>query len=440
MRRFFLGLAAALALHAPPAQAQSTDAYHAIQVLPVVVDSTSFVDRMTFRNPNGVGLEIEPTFRAAIDTNQVSPATCPKLTLPPRATVTVVGLRQLCPGLASGSLYGHIHFMNRTFSTDARQTLPFSVYSRVDTPAGIGFSVEAFPAHTFTSAESVVTGLRRRAATANSPAYQTNCFISTLHPVEFAGPFVAEVAYEISNADGVVLGTGGVSGLTSGRMVRFLDIFSTPGVPAGDHDDAQIRFTLLGTPTSQVGLISFCTVQENTNFSADFRIGKQERGRSSAGGAPSVAAQDDQVLRETQVGSDVSLPEPGFLWSTRAFTIPANGASNAHLLHFRHPDLVACELIDPSHGQRALQAYGLEMRLISADDRRVVAGGDNVQGFSMYLGDKWSLGGGASTRYLLEVEGSGTNPGVVRPYQVHCRSGSGHGLAELVRINGPILF
>ena len=45
---------------------------------------------------------------------------------------------------------------------------------------------------------------------------------------------------------------------------------------------------------------------------------------------------------------------------------------------------------------------------------------------------------GANTRYTIEVEDSQTNTGSVRNYKLHCRSGSGHTLGDLIRYKEAI--
>ncbi len=52
--------------------AQSIDGYHTIQVFPVVVDSTTFTQRFTFRNPNGVAVTIAPSYWLGTGTAQAS--------------------------------------------------------------------------------------------------------------------------------------------------------------------------------------------------------------------------------------------------------------------------------------------------------------------------------------------------------------------------------
>ena len=78
----------------------------------------------------------------------------------------------------------------------------------------------------------------------------------------------------------------------------------------------------------------------------------------------------------------------------RAFEIGTGAASNTHVMYFRHPDYIQCEIIEPISGIRAVAGYGLEMRLLDLDGQ-VVAGGDNQTGFGkVYLGDKTDRNGG----------------------------------------------
>ena len=67
-------------------------------------------------------------------------------------------------------------------------------------------------------------------------------------------------------------------------------------------------------------------------------------------------------------------------------------------------------------------------------DGLVVAGGNGETGWSdVYLGDKTDRNSGSNTRYRIEVEDSETNTGVARNYKLHCQSGSGHTLGDLIR-------
>ncbi|OGT59800.1 MAG: hypothetical protein A3E01_14665 [Gammaproteobacteria bacterium RIFCSPHIGHO2_12_FULL_63_22] len=433
-------LAATLAALASNASnAQSTDGYHAIQVFPVVVDTASFVERLVLRNPNDDDITVKVRYVPAEGTSQAGPLNCPDLNIWGKATFSYEGLRSLCPALPAGSQFGYLYTWTESYNPD-RTGLPFSGFSRVQNGQGIGFSVEAFPAHAFTSAQSVVTGLRRSAATVNSPAYQTNCFVGNLLDVSpLATPVASTVSYQLTTGDfNTLIGSGSVN-LVPGKMVRLLDVFESAGVPPGNYDNIRVRFEESGN--GEPALITFCTVQDNTSFGADFRIGKQEQGLSEGSLIPNPFGQDDGALRESLVGTDIRMPTGPGMSASRPFVIPVGETGNTHVMYFRHPDWVACDIINAATGVRALRTYGLELRLVASDGLTVLAGGNDVEGFApIYLGDKGDRDNGANTRYTLQVESNENNIGSARPYQVFCRSGSGHSLGELLLTNGANQF
>ena len=420
---FFL-LAGAQVVHA-----QSTDGYHTTQVFPVVVDTAAFAQRFNFRKLHpGITL-VSPTFYPATGVTPTTPLACPEFSIPDPG-IGFASLRALCPGLPAGSQFGFLQLVETS-----EENQPFAGFSRVSNPAGAGFTVEAFPAHTFTSASSAVNGLRRLAATPSSPSFQTNCFVGRINDSTPGSPTTAmSVFFGISDASNNPVGSTGFLSLAPGEIVRMLDVFAAVGAPAGNYEDAVIRFA--PATAGGVGLVSFCTVQDNTSFGADFRISKQEWG-----GCIEVCtgdgAQDGHVNRRTLVQSDLRVPGEAL---PRAFAIPAgSNHQNTHLLFFRHPDRVQCEIQDPGTGQRAGGNYGLEMRLLDGATLAVIAGGNNQTGFGeVYLGDKDDRGDGANQRYLVQVESDELNTGSVRPYILHCQSGSGHTPGDSIRFNVPV--
>jgi hypothetical protein len=211
--------------------------------------------------------------------------------------------------------------------------------------------------------------------------------------------------------------------------VRVLDIFAHAGLPSGDYDGMRVLFWSAATPA----VSAFCTVQDNTSFSADFRIGKQYLGSSRQEGTTVLLSQDDHVLRETRTRRNVALPPAATQWDGEPFVLAAGDKNNAHVIQFRHPDWVACDVQNPSVPNLLLGA--LEIRLSRGGE--IIAGGDNVHGFwPVYLGDKYGVSNG-NTRYLLEVES--VNPALAHdtPYLIRCRSGSGHTAPVLVRAGHP---
>jgi len=407
------------------ASAQSTDGYHSMQILPMVVDTASFASRFNFHNPNSVGITIRPKYYPAKGTS--APITqCNDLPIAAGKTLTVTSLRNLCALPPTGSQFGFLSMIE--ISPDS---LPFTAFARVSNPAGNGFTVEAFPAHTFTSADAVINGLRRLASTASSPAFQTNCLFANLNEVTPSGaPSSTRVVYSLYSNTSTKLAEGYVD-LLPGQFERLLDVFEAAGLGkagiGGDYDDAYLRVqeqnanTELGEP----GIISFCTVQDNTSFGADFRIGKQEMGNGGQSiASDSIGSQDNHVARETRVSADTL---------GRPFRIGTGSSANTHIIYFRHPDYVRCELADVNSGARLTQASGLEIRMLD-EDGAVMVGGAQVTGWGdFFLGDKTERNNGANTRYTIEVESNGSNTGVVRNYQLHCRSGSGHTLGDLIR-------
>ena len=387
------------------ASAQSTDGFHGIQIFPVVVDSSSFAQRFFFVNTNEADVIVQPIFYPGDGTPQalLGPVICPTVLVPALGTKAVTSLRTMCPTLVAGNAFGFLY----TRETNP-QTMPYAGYSRVSNPSGIGFSVEAFPAHTFTSADSVVPGIRRLAATNFSPAFQTNCFMANLNQLNPGGP-TATIQYDLFQSDQGSSFAGGQVVLPPGRLVRLLDVFAAAGAPAGDYNDADIRFSEVGD--DDPGIMAFCTVQDNTSFGADFRIAKQEFGNWGVG------SQDGHVVRtEARETAD----EFGHV-----FQINSGNNANTHVTFFRHPDYVQCAILDANTFNPLPVSYGLEMRLLDRDGN-VVAGGNNITQFGeVYLGDKNQRDFGANTMYSIEVE-SAVISGSVRPYALYCQSDSGH--------------
>jgi hypothetical protein len=408
----------------PGAQAQSTDGYHAIQVFPVVVDTASFKQRFHLQGADPWGYAgIEATYYPAQGTAPGAPHECVALTPPSEGEASFASLRDICPGLPAGSLFGALVLHGGML---------FSGTSRVSNTAGAGFVVEAFPAHGFTSAVSSVTGLRRLAASGGQPAYQTNCFVGNLAELGSApAATTTTVTVSVRNAGGALLGTTAVA-VAPGQLVRLLDVFAAVGAPAANVDDAVASFSP-GVDTG-AALMSFCTVQDNTSFSADFRIGKQQYAYGDGVGGP----RDEIADRFTVVTAEE--PIDGATTGT-PLAIPPGATRNVHSIYFRHPDEVGCLILDQG-GAAAPATYGLELRLrvLDPDGWRVLAGGNDATQFQVFLGDKPSHGGGANTRYQVEVESNGLNTAASRPYRLHCYSGSGHTRGELLRKELPTAF
>jgi hypothetical protein len=396
------------------AQAQTTDGYHSIQVFPVVVDSASFAQRFNFTTPNMFPVTLKIKYFPGEGTANAAtgPITCNNVVIPANNATVVPSLRALCPGLAANSTaFGFLHVQAMDSTDGMMSDIPvFAAFSRVSNPAGNGFSVEAFGAHTFTAGTAVVNGLRRLAATSNSPSFQTNCFLANMNELapDTPGP-TRRVNY--------VVGQGGNSwagfvDLAPGKLVRLLDVFAAAGAPAGDYNDAYMVVTPANAQTdpNRPALMTFCTVQDNTSFGADFRVGKTAYGTMGIGSNDGMAARE--ILRKVDVQG-------------RVFEIGTGSSANTHIVYFKHPDTVQCSLLHPTTFEPLTAAYGLEMRA-SDSDQLEAEGGDDATGTGMvYTGDKREHKG-YNGRYLIEVESNETNEGVVRPYALYCASGSGN--------------
>jgi hypothetical protein len=407
------------ALCCPPASAQSTDGYHSIQIFPLVVETASFAQRFNFRNPNASTVTIKSTFYPDVAYNAAK-IECNDTVVAPGKSVMVPSLRTLCPNMAV-SQFGYLYT-----SEVSGENLPYAAFSRAASPqAGIGFTVEAFPAHTFTSADTVVTGLRRLAASGSSPPYQTNCFVANLNEVSGASAST-QVLYTLYDNLGNQIGNGSVT-LLPGQSRRMSDIFTIAGAPAGDWNDATIKFEEVGV--DEPGIMTYCTVQESLTFGADFRIGKQELGSGGlANPSDVIGSQDNHVTRNTVTNVDAV---------GRPFTIPGGDFANTHIMYFRHPDYVQCELVD-TNGARLPLSYNLEMRMVDQDGQ-LVAGGNGVTGWGeVYLGDKTKRNNGSNTRYRIEVEDADQGASGARPYRLHCQSGSGHTMGDIIRYQEAI--
>lgn len=407
--------------------AQSTDGYHSFQVIPLVSDSGSFTQQFNFTSPSLYPVTITPRFYPGDgdDGNALSPVrTCPDVVIQPGQLRTFTSLRTLCPDVVEPSIYGFVTLQAAPSSDGMVSDIPvFAAFSRMSNPLGNGFTVEGFPAYTFTSGTTVVNGLRRLAAGGGSPPFQTNCFIGNMGLFDPTGTEPpSKVFYTISNG-----GTnyGGSITLAPGRIKRFLDIFAAAGMPAGDYNNLAIRFRrdTVVSPGVRQGLLTFCTVQDNGTYGADFRIGKV------AFGSLGIASNDALAAREWGATKDAL---------GRNFEIGPGNSANTHVVYLRHPDRVQCMLLDQAGTAQLTASAGLEMRVTGPLQDEYV-GGNNATGTGMvFLGDK-AEHDGYNNRYIIEVESNEQNTAATRPYMLYCSSGSGNSFGyDMIRYQEPV--
>lgn len=357
----------------------SVDAAASLVVFPVVAQTASYSSEITIRNPNAESVEFAVWYIGGNGTAAPGQRYCGELSvgLPIRQVQFDVQTRCALP---AGSHFGMLLVVG-----DADAPIrPLQGYSRVTNPLGLGFSVPAFPANVFESSRSSVIGLKRQAA---APGYQSNCFVGSLDGTTYQ--------LALYSAAGAQIGSTLSGTLAANQLVRFLDVFSAVGAPAGDHSNVRAEF--VGNQVANgPGLIAFCTVQDNTNFGADFRI------------AGATAPFDNTRTHR----------------STGAGSFPAGGSKHVYQLGFRAPDWLRCFY-------SAGVGRFLELRVVGYDAGNlpvVVGGGNNMTD----TGRMWLAPRSAYSAVPWRVEASIRDgaifPGPTFPlaYALTCESGSGH--------------
>ena len=302
--------------------AQTTAGTSATIVVPVIAQTPSFGSEVMVYNPNGGAITVTPVFYDAQNTGSPGPKPCTSLSIGANVTRTFT-LPAQC-ALPAGSNFGLL-VLSETTGTNR-----FYGYARTQTPQGVGFSTEGFPIENFNDQLQHAIGLKRVAASGGLPANQTNCFVATLGD---------GVSYELRLFDGttnVQLGSTLSGSLAAFQQYRYLDVFALAGVAAGDKTNVRAQFTNL--TGNKKKLIGFCTVQENTTFSADFRIAKSYggtpqnafvQGGNSFGTTGLLGTNDNQPLEIRVNGQRVARYEPSVSSPNAITGHPNNGGDSA---------------------------------------------------------------------------------------------------------------
>ena len=281
-----------LAGYASFVNAQTTAGSGTTLVIPVTSQSASFVSEVTVFNPGPTLLTASVKFYEANNSSVPGSKSCNDLSVSANRSVQFQLATQCALGAGDGSRFGLIVITDKAVPP----THAFYGYSRVQNPQGIGFSVEGFPVQDFNNQVSHATGLKKQAAT---PTYQTNCFVASLDQA---------VSYELklfNDATGAQIGGTLAGSLQPFQQFRYLDVFGSKGVnaPAGDRTNVRAQFTQ--TSGGSANLISFCTVQDNMSFGADFRIAKSfgspsgnlfAQGGNAFGTTATLGTSDNQPL------------------------------------------------------------------------------------------------------------------------------------------------
>jgi hypothetical protein len=247
---------ALLALGFLPAAFAQTPGYGFTVMVPIVAQTGSYQSSVYLHNAMTYAVTLSVTYSGATGSATPGQLSCPSVMVPGN-TVVGTSLAALCPSLNAGSNFGALLFDGGTHAA----------YTRSQTPAGNGFSVEGISEFGYCGSDiRSVLGLTRQAA---PPTYQSNCFVWNRE----ARP--ARVVITLLHGDGTWIADD-ILELGANEQIRMLDVFAVLGAPPGDYANVRVTFESIvpiggGTPAS---VVSFCTVQNNTTFDADFRIGK----------------------------------------------------------------------------------------------------------------------------------------------------------------------
>ena len=392
------------------AAAQSTIGFAATVVIPIAVNSASYSTEVWVSSGrNNSGTDVNVTFyEANSSTTPGAVYNCGTIAVGGNARTTSFQLAAKC-ALPAGSRHGMLILEDAA----AEKTHFFSAYSRVQNPQAIGFSVEGFPIGSLSPQSQNMTGLKRTLPPASIP-FQTNCFVGALG---------LPVNYQIRLFDGTTaapLGAPVTGSLAPYQMSRHLDIFAAAGLASGDYSNVSAQVANTDPfPDPVTGeyhrgmFVSFCTVQDNVSFGADFRVGK------------SFDAWDRSHNHAIVTCAPPDCPDYDF-------KITDLSKKHVFAMYIRPPDNVRCDL----YGDRVAD---LEIALGSGDVPSFTpfrAGGNDQTGFYYSSGTAMvDPGDGTSLRnfYPLLVSARETDPppALPIPYAIACRSGNGGNLLEL---------
>jgi hypothetical protein len=381
--------------------AQTTAGSSTVLVFPLVAQTGSYKSDIFVGNPQSQPITVNVTFYVALTSSAgvAGPKNCGQIVIPSGAVTSFTLPSQCGAALNLTKVY---HGMLILEDAAAEKTNYFFAYSRTQNVKGNGFSVEAFPAGSFSGQVSVVYGLKRQAAT---PIYQTNCFVGALGEA-------VDYKIELFDGTGAAIGSAVTGSLQPYEMIRHLDIFAAAGAPSGDYFNVKARFD--NTNTGEPAYVGFCTVQESTQFGADFRIAK------------SADAQDNRQRRKVCYSQDTC----GTVTTSSPATITDAGTKNIHQFLVQQPDYVKCELVSARVDDLEMQIRGPGDVFTSAvwvSSPPYDSGGNGKTSFYIYTGSRYAVNGGFSTRWYIDVsyrEGS-ANSTVPITYGITCYSGNG---------------
>lgn len=412
-------LAATLVATAATASAQSVIGYGPTMVIPIAAQTNTYTSEIFVGHQSATSLVLGVEFVGGVGSASPGLRDCGTVTVPATAgfvSSTSFSLGAQC-GLPPGSNYGMVFLFNYT----PLGNRGFFAYARTQAFNATGFSVEGFTVGSLSAQSQRLIGLKRVTGAGPTPVpFQTNCFV---------GSFEDAVDYRIRLSDSAGNQLGFVDGsLQPFQLVRYLDIFAAAGLPAGtDHSKVsaliQNRATFVAGNKYYPPYISFCTVQDNLLFTADFRIGKSF---SSFDGTYS-----------TQIFA-CAPPE----CSSYDYSIKDVTKKDVIAMFVRVPDQISCELKSDRLGELELQLRQPDIMLVpltsfnpgsaasTGTPGPVVAGGSDQVSFTYDTGleiVRASDGTVMRDFWSLEISARETVPAPATPinYSLSCLNGNG---------------
>jgi len=396
---------------AATASAQSVIGFAPAMVIPVVAQTPTYTSEVFLGHQAGMGLTVAVEYVGAIGSAAPGLRDCGTLVIPPGAagpSGTSFSLGSQC-NLPPGSNFGMVFVSNNT----PFENRGFFAYSRVQNAQAIGFSIEGFTPGSLSPQSQRVFGLKRVTGPGPVPVpIQTNCFV---------GSFEKPVNYRIDLYNSAGQGLGNVSGtLQPFELIRYLDIFAAAGV-SGDHANDAARISSTNGGTLFPPYLSFCTVQDNISFGADFRIAK------------SFTAFDGTYSNQI-----FACEPPGCPSYEYAITNPSN--KDVIAMFVRVPDQITCELKSDRLGDLEMQLRQPNIApgpltvcnpgspLCPETPGLVVAGGSDQIAFAYDTGleiVRESDGKPMRDFWSLEISAREGVTSMPVPYSVSCRNGSG---------------
>jgi len=393
-------MAFAFALFVTQAAAQTTAGSGTVIVVPLVAQTASFATDVLLRNTSGTAMTVNVTFQEATGSSTPGLHACQPFPLATGQTLALT-LASQCT-LAAGSHFGMVILEDAA----VEKTHTFVAYSRSQTPAGAGFSVEGFPIGNFSAQAASVLGLKR---TGSGAKFQSNCFVGAL------GETVDYRLRLFSGADSAQIGNALTGTLQPFQMLRFLDVFGVAGAPAGDYANVRALFEV--TTASRPALVGFCTLQESVTFGADFRIAKSQDALDNRQRRTMCYSADDCLTANTVAPTQIT----------------DAARKSIHYFLVAQPDYVKCDLVSDRLGDLEMQLRGpgdVFAAPVFAASPPYAGGGNNQTSFYVFTGNRAAVNNGVATRWFIDVSfREGGNPTLPINYGIVCHSGNGVSVA-----------